>query len=150
MMYKIMAAALIAVASPALQAEVYQWTDDQGRVHFGDRPPEQGNARTMELRQPQKLNGEGENNTQRLDDLDDFFQQRREQRQAEEAAAAEEAARDAERAEACRRMLAELRHMESVRVFYELNDQGERVYLDDAAGDRYRREFRQNYEKHCN
>ncbi len=28
-----------AISSPAL-SEVYQWTDKQGRTHFGDRPPE--------------------------------------------------------------------------------------------------------------
>jgi hypothetical protein len=28
----------IAVCSPAVQAGIYKWVDDQGQVHFGDRP----------------------------------------------------------------------------------------------------------------
>ena len=32
-------------------AEVYQWTDANGQVHFGDRPPQDG-ARTADLPEP--------------------------------------------------------------------------------------------------
>lgn len=132
-----------------LSAEVYQWTDAQGRVHFGDRPPQAAKARELRIQQPQKLNADGENHAARMEELDNFFQRRQDERKKQEQVAAEQQAKQAERQAACQRMLAQLRHMERVSVFYELNDKGERVFLDDEAGDRYRQEYRQKYDKHC-
>lgn len=43
---RLLAIALLA-ASPAL-AQVYKWTDPSGKVHYGDRPPE--DARKQELK----------------------------------------------------------------------------------------------------
>jgi len=40
-------ASLAAVALPALADEIYRWVDAEGRVHFGDKPPE--NAERVEL-----------------------------------------------------------------------------------------------------
>lgn len=39
----------LAVAVPALAGEIYQWTDSQGRVHFGDRPPDAGDGQPLEV-----------------------------------------------------------------------------------------------------
>lgn len=33
-----------------LQAEVFRWTDREGRVHFGDRPPVESKSESLELR----------------------------------------------------------------------------------------------------
>lgn len=39
----------LAVAVPAAAGEIYQWTDSQGRVHFGDRPPGTGDGQALEV-----------------------------------------------------------------------------------------------------
>lgn len=132
-----------------LCAEVYQWTDAEGRVHFGDRPPQEAKARELRIQQPQKLNAEGEDHAARMEQLDNFFQRRQEEREKRAEEVADQKARDAERQQACQQMLAELKHMERVSVFYELNDEGERVFLDDETGDRLRREYREKYDEHC-
>ena len=41
--------ALAALATAAQAAEVYKWTDKDGRVHYGDKPKAQG-AQEVELR----------------------------------------------------------------------------------------------------
>lgn len=39
--------------SAAVQADkLYRWVDDQGRVHYGDRPPQNQRAQTLKLRPP--------------------------------------------------------------------------------------------------
>lgn len=44
---------LCAMAAAAVaQAQIYKWTDSQGRVHFSDHPPEQGQAETLKLHIP--------------------------------------------------------------------------------------------------
>ena len=45
----LLGAMLVAVAA---QAQIYKWTDSQGRVHFSDHPPEQGHAETVKIHIP--------------------------------------------------------------------------------------------------
>jgi Domain of unknown function (DUF4124) len=35
---------------PAVAGSVYQWTDEQGRVHFGDKPPPAATVRQVEVK----------------------------------------------------------------------------------------------------
>lgn len=41
---------LMLVSFSAIAAEIHQWKDKEGNVHFGDRPPEHLNSSTVELR----------------------------------------------------------------------------------------------------
>ena len=38
----------LAVAAFCAQAQVFRWTDSQGKVHYGDRPPDESKAKTVE------------------------------------------------------------------------------------------------------
>lgn len=149
MIYRIPAIVMMACLSLNVCAEVYQWTDAQGRVHFGDRPPPTEKAREMRIREPRKINSDAEDSAARMKELDNFFRRRQEEREASEQQEAQRKAEQEKRKAACRDMLAEIKHMEKVRAFYELNDDGERVFLDDEEGDRIRREYRQQYADHC-
>ncbi|MBB3060562.1 DUF4124 domain-containing protein [Microbulbifer rhizosphaerae] len=40
--------ALLLSAAAATAEEVYRWVDDEGKVHFGDRPPAQAAAKNIE------------------------------------------------------------------------------------------------------
>jgi len=71
----------------AVQAGVYRWVDDQGRVHFGDRSPGD-QATELELSRPapkpgqidqQQLDAERKAARQKL--LDSFDEERQQQRQ---------------------------------------------------------------------
>lgn len=43
----LLACFLLALAGPALPAELYKWVDEQGNVHYGDSPP--GNAQLKKI-----------------------------------------------------------------------------------------------------
>lgn len=43
--------ALMLVFSAVASAEIYKWTDENGQVHFGDRPTESVKAETVEIRE---------------------------------------------------------------------------------------------------
>lgn len=50
------AAAVLMLAAVAAHAEVYKWTDDKGRVHYGDKPPAStpaGTKKAVELDIPE-------------------------------------------------------------------------------------------------
>ena len=38
---------IIALVPTTVTAELYRWSDDQGRVHYGDRPPETASTRKL-------------------------------------------------------------------------------------------------------
>jgi len=42
--------AFLCLSSGAVFAEVYKWTDEAGRVHFGDKPPDSNAAEAVEIR----------------------------------------------------------------------------------------------------
>lgn len=41
---------LIAFIQPAHTADIYKWTDEQGHIHFGDRPPAKSNPEKVEVK----------------------------------------------------------------------------------------------------
>ena len=41
---------LCVTPAPAFAGTIYKWTDDQGKVHFGDRPPARETAEPVKLR----------------------------------------------------------------------------------------------------
>ena len=78
----------------AIAADIYRWTDDNGVVHFGERPPP-GGASRIELRQAPSQNGadattmeERRQRQQRLLDAYSHERDRKRQQQAENDAAA--------------------------------------------------------------
>jgi len=42
-------AALALLATGTLHAQVYKWTDDKGRVHYGEKPPADRRSKQMEM-----------------------------------------------------------------------------------------------------
>ncbi|MEJ2464908.1 MAG: DUF4124 domain-containing protein [Candidatus Thiodiazotropha sp.] len=78
-------AGLAALFTSALQAAVYQWTDEQGRTHYSDRPVHES-AKQMKLRktrpttQNQAIPADRRKVRQRM--LDVYEQERAEKREA--------------------------------------------------------------------
>jgi hypothetical protein len=91
-MFAIALAALAAVAA----AEVHRWTDAEGRVHYGDRPPAGSQSVPVTTgaspSQPVPSDAERLERQQRM--LDAYRQEREEKQQAEARHKAEEAERE--------------------------------------------------------
>lgn len=51
-MRSILATVLLAALALAAHAQVYKWTDSTGKVHYGDRPPEDANKQELRIRVP--------------------------------------------------------------------------------------------------
>lgn len=80
--------ALLALSALPARAEIYRWTDSQGRVHFGERP--QQGAQRVEV-DPQIVERdeqvrEREANMQRLQEVRGEERAKQQQQQAEELA----------------------------------------------------------------
>ena len=120
---------LCLVQPPAL-AEVYKWTDADGRVHFGDRPPH-GKAATVRLPTtatdtPAATPEERLEQQRRL--LRAYDEERRQKRDARA-----QAQRDAEeRQRRCAQARDDLRNREYASGLYRLGPDGQREFLSDA------------------
>lgn len=122
--------ALILCASVGpVGAGIYQWTDADGKVHFGDAKPSSVPAREVEVQSLPRVEDRGAANA-RLEAL-----QREAERMAKERAEKRELRRKeegerAEREDTCRRLRARIRDLSrDDTYYYDYDDDGNRVYL---------------------
>lgn len=71
----------ILLDSTSAAETAYQWTDDQGRIHYGDRLPANGKSRTIilqrDINQANSLSGLRPGERDRLSQLEQHQQQQR-------------------------------------------------------------------------
>ncbi len=117
------------LALGAAQAGVYKWVDEQGNVHYGDRPDGQG-AKALQVPEgrgaapPPATDSRAERQRRLLDAMETDRIERREARR-QQAAAAED------RERRCHYARDRLRRFEAAARLYDLDGQGERRILSD-------------------
>ena len=126
-------AACIALALPlAVAGEIYKWTDAEGNVHYGDRPSGAANEERVPI-------SSAPTDPARVQAM---VEARRETRAAErgaraaeregEASPEEQRAAEEERARKCADARERLQRFVTSRRLYREDENGERVYLDEA------------------
>ncbi|AVO54754.1 DUF4124 domain-containing protein [Ectopseudomonas mendocina] len=136
-------ALLIVALLPVLAtAEIYRWTDEQGRVHFGQRPV--AGAEPVEVR-PQVVERD-EHTREREARAQRFHDARREEQQQ---AAATAAAQRAERASECQDLRRRLAQIPEGFSYYRTDASGERIYYSDEETDTARRQLRERIAQRC-
>jgi hypothetical protein len=142
----LLAACLFHAASTG--AEVYRWTDANGQVHYGERPPPEG-ARRLDLPPAGAAVDTDPDMAGRRDRqqrLLESYEYERTQRQADAARAAEERADDAERCRALERRWRELSHGGPV---YFTGPDGSRDYLTEARRASEKEKMRPAFRRFC-
>lgn len=121
--------ALMTLALPTA-AQVYEWRDAEGRLHYADRPPHGVDARLIR----KAPSGETATRPQppTLAERELEFRERRAQAAEEEATAAQENERAEERERLCIQARNQLAALESGQSVARFNAQGEREVLDTA------------------
>jgi hypothetical protein len=128
-------------------AGVYKWTDANGQVHFGDRPPAEKTAEEVTINAEPP--GKDAAASERIRKMNEFLGQRQAERQVRQAEEAK-IQRRAEMQEArCRKLKAQLKHMASVSTFYNLNEDGEKVFVSEEDNTRIRERFSQRVRQAC-
>ncbi len=133
-----------ALLIPALaSAEIYRWTDAQGRVHFGERPGA-SNAQTVEVK-PQVVERD-DATRQREQRTEQFYEARRAEqvRDNQQAAAAQ-----AKRAEECRQLRHNQAQIQQSGRFYSSDANGNRVYYSDKEMDAARSRLSTQIAQRC-
>ncbi len=147
-MRMMLAATLLSLVVPATAgAEVYRWTDAEGRVHYGDRAPA-GAAERVDLPsappvQPDPELAEQRERGRRL--LEVWDTERRERTQAAAAAAAQ----SAERESACAWLHEELDGVRRAAYLVRRDAQGGREIVASEERVRYETELADTIAAHC-
>ncbi len=120
---KALLALLLALAMPAALAQVYKWVDEQGRVHYGEKPP--AGTKPSTVKPPPQPNAPAKGEDLQSKELE--FRQRRVDRQMDEDKQARIAAN---RKALCDNAKERLAFTEQVNLYR--REKGEKVFLSET------------------
>ena len=141
---------VVSASGTTLANDIYKWTDEDGNVHYGDRPT--GDETEVRLDISSRPTNSGQ------------VQAVVEARYAKAVASKEEAAAAAaagpseeeiqaearERAQKCETYRARLQDFVTSRRLYKEDENGERVYLDEAQTQEARQRVEDQVQEYCN
>ena len=142
-----LAALVFAAGAPA--NEIYKWTDEEGNVHYEDRPSGMPTEQRLAINYRRTDSGAVQ---QRINARNERQAARDEAKSvvaAAEQEAAENAAAEEERKQACERARGRLETYLQSRRLYRTDENGERVYLDDAQRQEARRKAEEQITQFC-
>lgn len=143
---------LLSLTSAPLLAQVYKWTDAEGRVHYGDRPPAEASSRRLDTGRAPSADAvrEQQRATAIIRREAEILASDRARIQAEvdrEAARAREIA--ATYRAFCDTAREELRVLDSGGAVYYDGENGEREFIDDDARAARITQLRTEIAEHC-
>jgi hypothetical protein len=143
------AISLIALLSSPLQAAVYQWTDDQGRVHFSDRPTHESatekKVRVPPANAPSRQTIPEDRKALRQRMLDVYEQERAEKREA----AVKRKQERKERKRKCLSARARYDMYNNAGSIYDYTEDGERKYLNKEDRKEYISQLKADMKRYC-
>lgn len=148
---------LLLLLPAAASAELYKWTDAEGRVHFTDKKPAvAAKVETLKVPRAQSPGGTSASGSapasqgassvlERQKRMADILTQEREQR---ESAASKKEKDAANRLKKCQELQDYRRNAARSRI-YNIGDKGERTFMDDNAHAAHLRELDENIVQNC-
>ena len=139
-------AAVLLILTPALHAELYRWTDENGQVHYSDRASN-SEAEQIEQRAPAQI-GQGDDIELMNERLDRLRASEAEVTAREQA----QAAKTAEKKEKLRKQCAQQKYRAmqfQTMAAYHLDDNGNRVFYSKQEVEQKIAEIQTWIEKNC-
>ena len=130
--FLVLALSAAALATSASAGEIYKYVDEQGNVHYLDRPTGESGEERMDITysgtSSASVNAQVKRRSDYMAALDEAREETRGRRESEAQARAEMEARAAK----CEENRSRLESYLQARRVYRENDAGEREYLDDS------------------
>ena len=142
-------AAVLTASGTALSGEIYKWTDEDGNVHYEDRPLGESVERVdivSRSTNSSAVQASVDANSKRMEALRESRAKRAEEKQEADKAAEELQARK----QKCEQYRARLEsYLQSQRLYRE-DESGERVYLDESQIMEARAKVQEQIQEYCN
>ena len=126
------AAFAISVSTGVFADEIYKWTDEDGNVHYEDRPSGEPSEQRLQFSYNRTNSTDLQERVDTQRDKDNTRRDAREEAKVAETSAAEERAAAEQKLAQCQSYRANLKTMLESRRVYRQDEAGERVYLDEA------------------
>lgn len=135
----------------ATDAAVYKWVDDEGNVHYGDRPVEAEPSVEMHVddvatepsyRDHDDAMTREEKRERLLQSMEEDRLEKQEQREQQQAVKQQNRKK-------CNRYRDKMRHYERARGIYRLDKDGNRVYMSDNDRARATKNLQKKIKKYC-
>jgi hypothetical protein len=140
------------LAAGPVRAEIYQWTDANGRVHFGDSAASAGvKAKPVAPARPASADSAPAapgDEAARRERVERLLQARETERREAQAREAAEARRREQNQQRCQRMRDDLARMDGRRAYVTGSD-GARQYLDEQQRQDYTEKANKLLQEHC-
>lgn len=140
----------LTMGSAAMANEIYKWTDENGNVHYGDRPSGSATEQRMALSYRRTNTGALQQRVKSHADSVTARQERKADAAEEKKAADEKAAEAAANAKKCDAYRAQLETLVQSRRVYRADENGERVYLDESESQEARTRVEDLISENCN
>ncbi len=137
------------IASGAVANEIYKWTDENGNVHYEDRPTGAATEERLQMTYNRTDSSAVRQRTQARVDARTAREDAKAAAAESEKEAAENAAVAAERAQKCEKSRARLESYLQARRVYRTDESGERVYLDDEQRQEARQKAEEQISEFC-
>jgi len=135
-----------------VEAQVYKWVDENGKVHFGDQPPRKkpASAEKVDLKvAPKTGNAAAPSDAERAKRQREMLKSMEKNRKQLEDKRNKEKENKKRKVAMCNKLKAKRDEMLRANAIYRTNDKGERVYMDEAEGTAYRNELVARYKREC-
>ena len=125
-------ALVITAGSASYADEIYKWTDEDGNVHYEDRPSEVYAGERLQMSYNRTDSANVQQRVQAMQDSVTARNEARAERETAKTTAAESRAAAEEKAARCEKYREQLRIMLETPRVYRQDANGERSYLDDV------------------
>ena len=126
------AALAITISTGAFANDIYKWTDENGNVHYEDRPSGEASEQRLQFSYNRTNAKAVQGRVQHRQDTANTRREAKEEAEAAELTAADERAAAKQKLAQCESYRTRLKTILESRRVYRENQAGEREYLDDA------------------
>ncbi len=126
-------------------AEIYKWTDEQGNIHYGDKPNKRASEVQVDISKKGHISTDTDRQLKRKNLIDAFNKDREyENKQKSEAQK-----KNKKLKRACIRAKDQLRNYTKARALYDLDKDGNRIIISDEERNSATQNLKNNINKYC-
>ena len=133
----------------AVQASVYKWVDENGKVHYGDQPKVSQPAVEMSIDDTSPALSPSNDGMSREEKRERLLESMEEDRLEKREKREQQQALKQQNRKKCNRYRDRMRHYERANSLYKLDRDGNRVYMSDGDRARATNKLQANIKKYC-
>ena len=133
----------------AVDASVYKWVDENGKVHYGDRPQAEQPAVEVTIDEAPAARSYSDDGMSRAEKRERLLQSMQEDRIEKQEQRDKLKAEKQKNRQKCNRYRDRMRHYQRASAMYNLDKDGNRVYISDAQRARATKNLQARINKYC-